>query len=62
MTGVLQGFLVIVTIVAVGYAVGRAKLLSAHAERDLSRLIVSVMMPCLLISILAEAYLARLFS
>jgi malonate transporter and related proteins len=61
-TGVLQGFLVIVTIVAVGYAVGRAKLLSAHAERDLSRLIVSVMMPCLLISILAEADLARLFS
>jgi malonate transporter and related proteins len=61
-TGVLDGFLVIFTIIGIGYGVGRGKILSAQAERDLSRLIVSVMTPCLLISILAGADLARLFS
>lgn len=62
MIGVLQGFVVITVIVLLGYLVGRAGILNAGAETDLSRLTVSVMMPCLLMTMLVDADLRELFS
>ena len=62
MTGALQGFAVIGVIIAIGYGVGRLGLVSARAENDLSRLVMFVMIPCLLVTMLLEADIGQLFS
>jgi len=62
MVGVLIGFAIIGFVIAVGYAVGRAGLLGAHADYVLSRLAFFVLSPALLFTVLAEADLESLFS
>ncbi|AWB87428.1 AEC family transporter [Mycetocola zhujimingii] len=62
MSGVLTGFLVIGVIIAVGYVVGRIKLLGPHGQPVLARAIFFVLSPCLLFTVLAEAEVSRLFS
>ena len=46
MTGALQGFLVVAVIVAIGWGIGKLGIVSSRAERDLSTLVVKVMVPC----------------
>jgi malonate transporter len=62
MVGVLIGFAIIGFVIAVGYVVGRAGLLGAHADYVLSRLAFFVLSPALLFTVLAEADLESLFS
>lgn len=62
MTGALQGFVVIAVIVGIGIVVGRLGILGPTATRDLSRLALAVMLPCLLVTLLMEADVGRLFS
>ena len=62
MLGVLAGFAVIAAVIAVGYLVGRLRLLGEHAPFVLSRLVFFVLTPCLLFSLLAHADPAVLFS
>lgn len=62
MVGVLQGFAIIGFIIAVGFLVGRLRLLGEHAPYVLSRLVFFVLTPCLLFTILADADVQVLFS
>ncbi len=62
MLGVFAGFAVIAAVIAVGYLVGRLRLLGEHAPFVLSRLVFFVLTPCLLFSLLAHADPAVLFS
>ena len=62
MTGVLEGFLVIGVVVAVGYLIGRAGLLGPDATRVLSRTAFFVATPALLFTTLARADIGAVFS
>jgi len=62
MIGVLQGFAIIGFIIAVGFVVGRFRILGEHAPYVLSRLVFFVLTPSLLFTILAEADVHVLFS
>ena len=62
MLGVLAGFAVIAAVIAVGYLVGRVRLLGEHAAFVMSRLVFFVLTPCLLFSLLSHADPAVLFS
>jgi malonate transporter len=60
--GILQGFAVIGTIIAVGYAFGRAGVLGPEAQNVLSRTAFFVATPCLLVTTLADTNLPTVFS
>ncbi len=62
MSGILEGFAVIGTIIAVGYAVGRAGVLGTQAQTVLSRTAFFVATPCLLVTTLAATDLPTVFS
>ncbi|WP_207454428.1 AEC family transporter [Herbiconiux sp. SYSU D00978] len=62
MSGVLTGFAVIGTIIAIGYVVGRLGILGDGARTVLSRIVFFVLSPCLLFTVLAEADVHVLFS
>jgi predicted permease len=62
MGGVLVGFAIIGTIIAVGYIVGRTGLLGDHSRYVLSRLVFFVLSPALLFTVLADADVHTLFS
>lgn len=62
MTGVLEGFLVIGVIVAVGYVLGRTDALGDQGARVLSRTAFFVGTPALLFSTLAAADVGAVFS
>ncbi|WP_210479935.1 AEC family transporter [Naasia sp. SYSU D00948] len=62
MVGVLIGFAIIGSIIAVGYAIGRAGLLGSGARTVLGRLAFFVLSPCLLFTVLLEADVRSLFS
>lgn len=62
MAGVLIGFAIIATVVAAGYLVGRLNVLGQHAEFVLGRFAFFVLSPALLLTVLAEADTAQLFS
>lgn len=62
MDGVLEGFLVIGVVVAVGYLVGRGDLLGPDATRVLSRAAFFVATPALLFSTLSRADIGAVFS
>lgn len=62
MSGILQGFAVIGTIIAVGYVVGRAGVLGNQAHTVLSRTAFFVATPCLLTTTLAATDLPTVFS
>ncbi|TCK26498.1 AEC family transporter [Pseudonocardia endophytica] len=62
MDGVLEGFLVIGIVVAVGYGVGRAGVLGPHATRVLSRTAFFVATPALLFTTLARTDIGAVFS
>ncbi len=62
MGGILQGFAVIGTIIAVGYAFGRAGVLGPEAQNVLSRTAFFVATPCLLVTTLADTNLPTVFS
>ncbi|HEV7950386.1 MAG TPA: AEC family transporter [Glaciihabitans sp.] len=62
MGGVLVGFAIIGTIIAVGYIVGRTGLLGEHSRFVLSRLVFFVLSPALLFTVLADADVHTLFS
>jgi malonate transporter and related proteins len=61
-SGVLAGFTVIFVIIAIGYALGRSRVLGEHGEFVLSRLVFFVATPALLFDSLANADLAVIFS
>lgn len=60
--GVLEGFLVIGIVVAVGYGVGRAGVLGPDATRVLSRTAFFVATPALLFTTLARTDIGAVFS
>lgn len=62
MTGVLIGFAIIGTVIAIGYITGRAGVLGEHSAHVLSRIAFFVLSPCLLFTILADAQVEVLFS
>lgn len=62
MVGVLIGFAIIVSVIAVGYLVGRFELLGPQAQHVLSRLAFFVLSPALLFTVLGEADVSHLFS
>ncbi len=62
MGGVLIGFAIIGSIIAVGYGIGRADILGQHARFVLSRIVFFVLSPCLLFTTLADADVQVLFS
>ena len=62
MVGVLVGFAIIGTVIAIGYAVGRTGVLGEHARFVLSRIVFYVLSPCLLFTVLADADVHVLFS
>ena len=62
MGGVLVGFAIIGTIIAVGYVVARTEILGDDPRRALSRLVFFVLSPCLLFTVLADADVHTLFS
>lgn len=62
MVGVLIGFAIIVAVIAVGYLIGRYRLLGPNADYVLSRLAFFVLSPALLFTVLAEADVTHLFS
>ena len=62
MIGAFQGFFVVAVIVGVGFAIGRTRLLSPKAESDLSRLVLWVLLPCLVVTMLIDARLSDIFS
>lgn len=61
MLDVLSGFLVVVILIALGYAVGRRKLLGPGAVYTLNMFVFFLATPALLINVLREADLAELF-
>ncbi len=62
MAGVLIGFAIIGSVIAVGYIVGRTAILGPTASTVLGRAAFFVFLPALLFSVMAEADLAVLFS
>jgi malonate transporter and related proteins len=60
--GILEGFAVIGTIIAVGYAFGRSGALGPQAQTVLSRTSFFVATPCLLTTTLADTDLPTVFS
>ncbi|MDM4762268.1 AEC family transporter [Galbitalea sp. SE-J8] len=62
MAGVLTGFAIIGVVILVGYLVGRFELIGAHGPQAISRLVFFVLNPCLLVTVLADADVHRLFS
>ena len=62
MLGVITGFAIIGSVVAVGYLVSRLGLLGEHAPFVLSRIVFFVLSPCLLFTVLADADVHLLFS
>lgn len=58
----LIGFAIIVAVIAVGYLVGRYRLLGPNADYVLGRLAFFVLSPALLFTVLAEADVTHLFS
>ncbi|SDC79482.1 AEC family transporter [Rhodococcus tukisamuensis] len=62
MSGVFAGFLVIFVIIAIGYVLGRTRVLGEHGEFVLSRLVFFVATPALLFDTLARADLSVVFS
>lgn len=61
MLDVLSGFLVVVVIISLGYAVGRRRLLGTGAVYTLNMFVFFLATPALLINVLREADLAALF-
>lgn len=62
MAGVLLGFTVVASVIAVGFLAGRLKLAGEHAVFVLSRIAFFVLSPCLLFTVLASADITVLFS
>lgn len=62
MTGILNGFLVIGVVIAVGYGIGRAGVLGPSATQVLSRTAFFVATPALLFVTLARADIGAVFS
>ncbi|GAA4488821.1 AEC family transporter [Rhodococcus olei] len=62
MSGVFAGFTVIFVVIAIGYALGRSRVLGEHGEFVLSRLVFFVATPALLFDSLAKADLSVIFS
>lgn len=62
MGGVLTGFAIIGSVIALGYVVSRTGILGEHARFVLSRIVFFVLSPCLLFVVLAEAPVKTLFS
>jgi predicted permease len=62
MIEIFTGFAVIALAIVVGYVIGRLGILGDQARPVLARLAFSVLMPCLLFSVLAKADVAALFS
>ncbi len=60
--GVLQGFVVIVTMIAVGFVTSHLRLLPENAVQVLTRLVFFVMTPCLLLTVLVDSYASVLLS
>ncbi len=62
MVGVLIGFAIIGSVIALGYLIGRFGVLGPDSRETLSRLAFFVLSPALLFTVLAEADLTALFS
>lgn len=62
MSGVIAGFSVIISVVVIGYMLGRVPVLGPNAKDVLTKLAFYVASPALLFTILAEADLSMLFS
>ncbi|WP_432561619.1 AEC family transporter [Kineococcus sp. SYSU DK003] len=62
MTGVLTGFVVVASLVAVGYVLGRTGVLGPSGQAVVSRLVFFVGSPALLVQTLADADVHVLFS
>lgn len=62
MIGVLTGFAVIAAIIGLGWIIARVNLLGPGADQVLSRLAFFVLTPLLLLTVLSEADVSRLFS
>jgi len=62
MQGVLTGFAIIGSVIALGYIVARVGILGPHARFVLSRIVFFVLSPCLLFTVLADADITVLFS
>ncbi|MFT4124514.1 MAG: AEC family transporter [Microbacteriaceae bacterium] len=62
MLGVLEGFGIIGAVILVGYLVGRFDVIGERGPHVLSRLVFFVLSPCLLLTVLADADVHRLFS
>lgn len=62
MTGVLTGFGVVGSIIALGYLAGRFEILGPGAERVLARLAFNFGTPALLFSLLAQSHITAVFS
>ncbi|GAB3618198.1 AEC family transporter [Okibacterium endophyticum] len=62
MIGVLVGFAVIAAVIAIGYVVGRTRILGPSGQHVLSRIAFFVLSPCLLFTVLADADAHDLFS
>lgn len=61
MLNVLSGFMVVVTVIALGYAVGRRRLLGPNAVYALNMFVFYLATPALLINVLREEDLAVVF-
>jgi len=61
-SGVFAGFTVIFVVIAIGYILGRTRVLGEHGEFVLGRLVFFVATPALLFDTLATADLATVFS
>ncbi|MFP7761572.1 AEC family transporter [Marisediminicola sp. LYQ134] len=62
MGGVLVGFAIIGSVIALGYVVGRSGVLGEHAGFVLGRIVFFVLSPFLLFTVLADAEVSVLFS
>lgn len=62
MQGVLTGFAIIGSVIALGYILARTGILGPHARFVLSRIVFFVLSPCLLFTVLADADVTVLFS
>jgi len=62
MAGVLIGFAVIVAVIAIGYIVGRTRILGPSPQHVLSRAVFFVFSPCLLFTVLADSDAHAVFS
>lgn len=62
MAEILTGFAIIAAVIAVGYVVGRSRLLGAQGHEAIAQLVFFVLSPCLLFTIMAQATPQELFS